>query len=530
MQILEHTLIILLLLVAILKARPRLPIWVWYILGAGILLSFIAPATPLELPWEIASFFFIPILFWQVMRRLVVARWRPNIRELILWVMAAVGIAAGLVLIGSTPLTEAILLGLLVASMIWRASEEELDPSHLGQFGALALAIVLVELAPSVEQPDGNLLSLLYGAGIGAVLGWLAVVTALRLPEGWPRAVLSIGIGYLAYAIGLLPGISSVAASALAIAVYITYGIRRELWHGEIKPAPMDDSKGVYLASVLVLLFFGWQLHIPLTLTLFLETAAGLGVTLLVVFLKRQLYSDSSAFRQGLLQSIGRTIFLILPALLLWPREIQLDPLQLGFALFSAAVLTILSQNLVNPVLQLRGWLAEVSLPVDRISEDTPPVKEYMQPCFLKLTADTSAAEAAFLMLKEDAHLVIVEDQDHNILGALSERDLFIKEDHLPQSAYTYHSIFNIPAVPASLPEMYKELGNQTKIDTIMRSPFVWIQENEPLGHALELMIKLQLSQLPVLTANPEKGGEAVGVLQRRDFIRMLADVYQHES
>lgn len=529
-MVLEHTLIILLLLVAILKARPKLPAWVWYILGAGILLSFIAPATPLDLPWDLVGFLVIPILFWQVMRRLVVASWRPNIRELLLWVSAAAGIAAGLVFIGNTPLTEAILLGLLVASMIWRASEEELDPSHLGQFGALALAIVLVELAPSIEQPDGNLLSLLYGAGIGAILGWFAVLTALQLPSGWPRSVLSIGIGYIAYATGWLPGISSVAAAALAVAVYISYGVRRELWQGDIKPDPMDDSREVYLVSVLVLLLFGWQLHVPLTIPLILETLAGLAVTLLIVILKRRFYSNATAFRHGLLQSIGRTIFLILPALLLWPREVQLDPVRLGFALLSAAILTFLSQNLVNPILQLRGWLAEVSIPAGAADEQSPPVRDFMQSAFITLPGESTAAEAAYRMLQENASLVFVEDTNHTIIGILSEKDLFIKEDHLPQSAYTYLALFNIPVIPARLPEMYVEYGRKTTIDTIMQSPFTWVEEHEPLEYVLELMLKLQLNQLPVLASAPQQGGKPLGVLRRRDFIRMLADVHSNKN
>lgn len=210
---LEHFLILLLLLVALLYARPRLHVLAQSAIVAGLALAFVAPAWPIALPWDWLSALLIPLLFWQTARHLVSARWRAGWVDLGLWLFVTMGIGAMLSLTTNLGLTGAVLFGLLAASMMWRAMENRDQTSHLGQLGPLALAFLLAEIAPAVESPDLYLGSLLSGAGISAVVSYAGVQVARRIGPGWKRALVSLGQVYLAYVIAWWIGASAVTAA-----------------------------------------------------------------------------------------------------------------------------------------------------------------------------------------------------------------------------------------------------------------------------------------------------------------------------
>jgi hypothetical protein len=51
---------------------------------------------------------------------------------------------------------------------------------------------------------------LFVGAGFGLVLGYIGVRVAFRLPVGEPRNLFCLGLAYLAYLVGAMPGASGV--------------------------------------------------------------------------------------------------------------------------------------------------------------------------------------------------------------------------------------------------------------------------------------------------------------------------------
>jgi hypothetical protein len=74
MTALEHTLIMLLLLIGLLNARPRLHALMQVAIAVGLGLAFVAPIRPLSLPWDWLSALAIPLLLWKPGRRLGNAR------------------------------------------------------------------------------------------------------------------------------------------------------------------------------------------------------------------------------------------------------------------------------------------------------------------------------------------------------------------------------------------------------------------------------------------------------------------------
>lgn len=175
---LEHSLIILLLLVSLLQARPKLPIAGRWATAAALALALVVPAEPLILPWDWLAAFVIPLLLWQAARLLASGRWRADRRDLALWLLTVGGIVAVLIFTSALPLMGTLLYGLLAASMAWRAAEEGQTATPLGQIGPVALVFLLAEIAPAVEAPGRYALAMVGGAALGSLVGYLGVRAA----------------------------------------------------------------------------------------------------------------------------------------------------------------------------------------------------------------------------------------------------------------------------------------------------------------------------------------------------------------
>jgi hypothetical protein len=240
---LEHTLIMLLLLINLLRTGPgNHPSLRWLIVGV-ILLAFIAPSAPLVLPWALFSALFIPILLWQSAQRLGNAGWFGGSRDFVVWLVLTIGITTVIFLTGGLPVTSSLLFGLLAASFIWNTINQDKKETLLGNIGVLTLVFLLTGIEAAIEAPRQFLLALLSGSGIGIVVGYLSVLIAGRVKAGLQRDLFSIFQIYVAYGIGLLTGMSAVAAAVLSIAVYVAYGTKRGLWaDGQINPKPFENK------------------------------------------------------------------------------------------------------------------------------------------------------------------------------------------------------------------------------------------------------------------------------------------------
>lgn len=525
MIVLEHTLVILLLLVGLLNARPNLPRFARWAITIALALVLVVPAAPLALPWEWLSALIIPLLLWQISRRLTEARPAVPLKDLLIWLGVTLGIGGILFLTSELTLAGSMMFGVLAAGMIWRGVEDDRRPTVLSQVGPLALAFLLAEIAPAVEAPGRYASALLIGAGVGAALGYLGVQAAQRLKSAGWVAIVSLGQVYLAYWTALAFGVSGVAAALMSVGVYVAYGTKRGLWPGgEIRPKPLD-SPPVFILAVLALAFFAWQTHVPITSLLILEIVLVLAFTVLVIRIGRSLKVEPFQAQGSYSRLILPVGFLLAPALLLWPRAALLDPLPLMIALATAALATIGAQYALTPLLNVSAWLDEAGSDVenpDRLIH-TLLVRDLMDRDRATIAPTTPVPEIARLLTECRVECLPVVDAELRLLGIVTEHDLFLKEERLPRAAGTYQAVFKEPVTPEQLPEVYAQRGAVYTAADVMTSKVAWVRETSPVSQAVRLMVAHGFKCLPVLDAAPEAGGKLAGVITRSGIVRLLA-------
>jgi CBS domain-containing protein len=524
MVALEHTLVILLLLTGLLNAQPKIPRLAWSAIVAALALALIAPATPMALPWKWLSALLIPLLLWQAARRLLNARMVIKAKETVIWAGMALGMGGVLLLASDLTVAGALMFGLLAASMVWRATEEDRQPTHLGQMGPLALAFLLTEIAPAIEAPGRYLIALLAGAGIGALVGYIAVQTATNVPQGLRRDLLSIGQVYLSYGIATLFDLSGVAAAMLSVAVFVAYGTKRGLWvQGSIRPKPLDTTP-VFILAVLALALFAWQTHVPLTTTLLLEISLGLLFTALVIWVGRRMKSEPFLPENSFPKMMLRVGFLLVPAILLWPRQALLDPLPMLVALIAAILATLGTELFLTPLLSLYDWLEDETMQVANPDEliQALLVRDLMQVEFATITTSTPVPEIARLFTENHMDCLPVLNPQGNLVGIVTEHDLFVKEERLPRTDRTYQAVFSEPVIPEHLPKVYAQKGATYTAADVMSTKVVWVKENSTLGQAVQSMVRYGYKCLPVLDAAPEVGGKLKGVITRSAIVSLL--------
>lgn len=518
---LEQRILMLLLLAGLLHARPRMSGWAKLGVASAVLLALIVPAVPLGFPapWLVALL--IPLLLWQSAHRLANARWSLDRAEIAVWLFLAAAIGLMLAAVSGMDTAAALLFGALAASILWRGTEEEDAPaSHLGQVGTLALAFLLAEIAPLVESPGRYLLGLAGGAGLGAFCGYLFVHLArLRSGSRW-RLAAGPTQAYVAYGLGVLFGLSGVAAAALGIGVYVAYGSKLGLFpDGVVRPQPFD-ARPVFIGAVAVLAYIGWQVHVPVTAVLLVECVLGIGLGFLAIALGRRFggraFGDRISCRRALLP-LG---LLLLPALLLWPREMELGVLPMAAALVLAWTLTLGTQRALTPLLNLYALMdeAETTVPQPDYLAGGVRVGEVMKGDTPRARRDTPVAEVIERLLAGGAGCVAVTDDDDRLEGLITEHDLFLKQERLPRADVSYPSLFREPVQPDRLPEVYAEIAAKNVAADIMVPCAVSVEEQHNIRHAIRVMAEYGCSHLPVLG-----GGRFKGILTRSDIIRAFS-------
>ena len=70
----EHSLFKLLLLVAVLSAKPPGRKWLPLVIAIGFLLALLPPPISIPIPWNIILGITIPLILWQNARRIIAAQ------------------------------------------------------------------------------------------------------------------------------------------------------------------------------------------------------------------------------------------------------------------------------------------------------------------------------------------------------------------------------------------------------------------------------------------------------------------------
>jgi len=327
----EHTIFILLLLIGLLNSKPPRQRWAVVIILIGILLVFIPPANAIDIPWTLILGFVLPLLLWQNIRRIINAEWR-GWNSVALWGISMLVLGAAFWLGGALNWIGALLFGIIVASMIWRAGEPESGASFMSQVGPLALVFLLTEVEAAIQSPDHYVGGIFSGAFFGVLTALLGLYLIQKVS---PKFHSWIGVGqvYLAYWFSYFAGVSAVSAALVGVMMYIWLNQYYKLGlHEKAPPAPLNTWPGFMLILGLFLLL-GWQAHQPVSsfiaIEVFVVTLIGLAVTWLGRRWKIPAFQKERPFWLAGL----RIAALLFPALLIWPRDLLQEPVQLAVAI-----------------------------------------------------------------------------------------------------------------------------------------------------------------------------------------------------
>ncbi len=332
----EHTIFIILLLTGVLNAKPPRQNWAIMLILIGILLVFIPPAIEINVPWEVVLGLVIPLLLWQNIRRIIIADWR-GWKSVSLWVISVWLFSFALWLGGALNLPGALLFGVIGASMVWRAGELEGSTSYMSQVGPLALIFLLTEVEIAIQSPNQYIGGIFSAAFFGAVIAILGLYFLRKLPLKY-HSWIGIGQVYLAYWLSLSFGVSAVAGALVSIMTFVWLNQYYQLGFHETAPlAPLNTWPGFAIILALFLLL-GWQAHQPISALSLIEVAAGVMISLCITWIGRHYKIPAFQNKEAFWMAGLRAGLLLFPALLIWPRDIFQQPLQLAVALGSAAL------------------------------------------------------------------------------------------------------------------------------------------------------------------------------------------------
>jgi CBS-domain-containing membrane protein len=139
-------------------------------------------------------------------------------------------------------------------------------------------------------------------------------------------------------------------------------------------------------------------------------------------------------------------------------------------------------------------------------------VKDVMTGEVVAVRKDASFKEMAARLRQYRVSAFPVIDENHRVIGVVSEADLLAKEALAGDHA----------AIPAAITGIlhhkdYKKSEGLTAGD-LMTHPAVTVRPDDSVGHAARLMYTLQVKRLPVVDA----GGYLVGIVSRADLLTVF--------
>lgn len=144
-------------------------------------------------------------------------------------------------------------------------------------------------------------------------------------------------------------------------------------------------------------------------------------------------------------------------------------------------------------------------------------VEDIMTREVITIAADTTVDEIARLLREHRIGGLPVIDDKHQVIGIVSESDLFLKEKGMPFSAVKVPVLFKRWVDPDRLAEIYEDARHHTAVD-VMTSKVICVNTDDTVGHAAWLMAQHNIKRVPVL-----QNGVLVGIITRANIIHLLA-------
>ena len=348
----EHAIFMILLLIYLLQDMSSKYQASLYWIAGGLWLVFQTPFVNIEIPWNPILALTLPWIFWRNAQGWLYIKKRPPLRDVGLWLLAALLLALILALASNLPWLRAIFFGIVAASMLWQVASREEIPIFPGNIGPLTLVFLLVESSLILDAPRHYVGSLFSGAGVGMALALLSIAIVKKVSPKYETLV-SLGQVYLAYWAALTIGTSAIAAALISVVVFAKfYQPRLDIKRSITSSTQLDDRLAFFIPLALFM-FLGWQADQPLTLTIWLEASLGLCIGLLVTLLGRRMKPPRFEHLTFAWRSALQLGLFLLGILTLWPRGPELGLAIIWTALGSAALMLVLSATLLSALHRL---------------------------------------------------------------------------------------------------------------------------------------------------------------------------------
>ena len=141
--------------------------------------------------------------------------------------------------------------------------------------------------------------------------------------------------------------------------------------------------------------------------------------------------------------------------------------------------------------------------------------KELMTSPVRTISLDTTAEEAARIMIEDNISCLPVLDKDGSLAGIITHTDLIPKKRFLPLADHIY-SILGSMVSSSRIEEAAQQLGSR-RVEEVMTSPVITTEEEAEFSQVAQAMVSNNINRLPVL-----KNGVIVGVITRHDLLKAM--------
>jgi acetoin utilization protein AcuB len=146
------------------------------------------------------------------------------------------------------------------------------------------------------------------------------------------------------------------------------------------------------------------------------------------------------------------------------------------------------------------------------VAKDTL-VKDHMRSPVFTISAEAGLDRAMLIMRTQRVRHLPVVDEDHNMVGLISDRDLRLSMQEVEQG-------------PSGAPKGYY-LPALTKIKTVMITNVMTAAPEMPLANAATIMSERKIGALPVLDPVTKK---LVGIVTESDLLRLLVKILKQKG
>jgi CBS domain-containing protein len=159
-----------------------------------------------------------------------------------------------------------------------------------------------------------------------------------------------------------------------------------------------------------------------------------------------------------------------------------------------------------------------VERPGEEVGVGKIKVFDVMTKDVIAVRADTTVQEIARLLKEHRIGGVPVIDGEGEVIGMVSEGDLFLKQKRVPFLGMHAPALFDQFVDPENIAEIYQRARRLTAAD-VMTKAVTSVDSQDQVGQVAETMMRDGLRRVPVT-----HDGKLVGIISRSDIIHLLID------